>query len=230
MKESFERNPRNYPDERIKEESAPNLSQRIQQIAENPPDNIDCCTQFASGKFKCFWQAEQYGPELEKKSDDVFRGYFMTEIEDIPELVHILREVAIERKQIGKSFEFKWLLASNCLTSPEFKKDNYYGIYHNSKETDPSAVIYADTAEEIQETIRFVTQNTRWKDRMKRMSDERSRPLIKHRRPGTNAYIDETGYEWRGICYNNKPGYSESEAKDPNWRENKQGEGSTTLD
>jgi hypothetical protein len=43
------------------------------------------------------------------------------------------------------------------------------------------------------------------------------------RRPGTNAFIDSLGKEWRSLNYNDQPGYSEHQAADDQWREKKIG-------
>lgn len=197
----------------------------IQQIAEKMPPEIDRHKDFWTGKHRdYFWQFEQYGKKLEKNTREQYRGYFMVEKEDLPELIQILRELGVERKRINKDLNFKWLLASNFLTSPESESGNFYGKYFKLKETDPIAVIYADSNEGIQEIIQTITTNPRWREKIRKISEKRSQPKIKSRRPGTNAYIDPGGYEWRAICYNDKPGISENEAADLDWREQKNGD------
>lgn len=167
---------------------------------------------------KYLWQIEGYGNKLKNESDDLYRGYLMVEKENIPAMVEILREIAKEKVKQNKNLSFKWLIGKGDVN--RINKEKSYGEYENLQDPDPRIVIYGDTAENIQDIIKELTTDTRWAESIRKLSEKRSG---KARRPGTNAYIDPEGREWRVINYNDKPGYSEDEAKDVDWRNKKLG-------
>lgn len=152
------------------------------------------------------WQHVRYGKELEKRGGELFRGYLMIEPTDFPTALEILSQMAEERLKIRKTTRFKWLLNPRLI---------------NLKEEDPRIVLYALDLEDIQEMLTILSQDHRWQ----RIESKRNKRYdgLASRRPGTNSFIDKDGKEWRSLNYNDRPGYSENEAADPNWRNYKEG-------
>lgn len=172
-----------------------------------------------AGKF--LWQEVIYGPERKRNGDNCYKGYLMIEPEDMPEALQILAGIGSYRQAAGKSLDFKWLL--NTYDRSAAFDPRVVGTYKLAP-TDPRIALYADTPEEILEILSALAANPRWQAlEQKRVDKMGGTPAYAPRRPGTNAYIDASGKEWRSLNYNNKPGYSEDEARDPNWRNAKQG-------
>lgn len=172
------------------------------------------------------WQEVRFGEGLKGSDNQQYRGYLMVEPAKFPIALAILAKTAEERKARGKTTEFKWLLKTedpdwiDKITRNEWKQKEI-GEYPHLKPGDPRIALYADSPQDIQNILNSLAQNPQWKtieeDRAK--ASEGSAP----RRPGTNSFLDPSGKEWRSLNYNNKPGLSEWEAKNPQWRDLKVG-------
>lgn len=196
---------------------------------------VEECESFPTGG-RFVWQGVRYGPEHVKDSDNSYRGYLMVEAEDIPGALNAVARIARERKAQGKTTEFKWLV----MTHPPFQdpgewapfvKDvQNFGAYTGLDARDPRIVIYGDSVDEVKEILTDLSQQAEWhgiEGRRNQAFGGRPAP----RRPGTNAFIEQArgGREWRSLNYNEKPGYSEAEASDPEWRSRKEGSPSVVL-
>lgn len=177
-----------------------------------------------------FWQLVRYGKEPQNDSGNLYRGYLMVEPEDFPRALELLAHIGEQRMRSGKKTQFKWLLKAQAknwkeiiLQGKEAYKTPKIGDYRYLEETDPRIVLYADRPIEIQEILDLLSQDPKWQgieeNRKRKFSEIAPAP----RRPGTNSYIDTSGNEWRSLNYNENRGYSENEAKDPNWRSRKIG-------
>ena len=173
------------------------------------------------------WQQVRYGEGTKGKDDqEIYRGYIMVEPQRIPLALGILSTVAEQRKNQGKSTEFKWLLKTedpdwiNKAANGQWQPKEI-GEYPYLKPDDPRIAIYANSMQDIQEILRTLVQEPQWL----RIEEERIQKYGGHppRRPGTNSFIDEAGREWRSLNFNDKPGLSESEAQNPQWRSLKTG-------
>ncbi len=186
-----------------------------------------------AGKF--LWQHVTYGDSLQKHSDDLYRGYAMIEPEDMPKALDILMHIGEQRKAEGKNTDFKWLVMTypkhgNAADMAQYvsNPDNV-GQYNELTSTDPRIAVYADEQSEIQEILRTLAETPEWKEiEVNRIKRNGGKPENTPRRPGTNAFT-HNGREYRSLNYNNQPGYSESEAADPNWRDNKTGSKTVLL-
>ncbi|MBI2596082.1 hypothetical protein HYW46_05110 [Candidatus Daviesbacteria bacterium] len=163
------------------------------------------------GKF--LWQEVTYGPDRRLDGDHCFRGYLMIEPEDMPKVLSILTRVGRARKTQGKSLDFKWLL--NTWDKTYNYDPSNVGRYA-LEPTDPRIALYADSTQQIREVLSVLAANPEWQAIEQRRIDKMGGRLENApRRPGTNAYIDTTGREWRSLNFNDQPGYSEDEAHDP---------------
>lgn len=167
------------------------------------------------------WQEVGFGESLKGNDNQQYRGYLMVEPAKFPLALAILAKTAEERKARGITTEFKWLLKTEDpdwidKATKNAWKPKEIGEYPHLKPEDPRIALYADTPQDILNILNALAQNPQWKtieeDRAK--TSEGKAP----RRPGTNSFIDPSGHEWRSLNYNNKPGYSEWEVKNPNWR------------
>jgi len=126
--------------------------------------------------------------------------------------------------------DFKWLL----MTPPDglivdkwaeyVKDEKNFGKYNGLEAIDPRIVIYGDDAAEVQEILSTLAENPGWGEIEKnRINASGGKPENAPRRPGTNIYSFQNK-ELRSLNWNDKAGYSEYEAADPDWRENKIGD------
>jgi len=184
---------------------------------------IDEVGEFSVDNFR--WQQVTVGEPARGRSHELFRGYLMVEPESIPQTLGILLRLAEERKAMGKSTEFKWLLktdyedwAERALKHQTIRDT---GEYQELVPDDPRIALYSDNVEEILDILNALSKKTDWQ----RIEDRRRVKFggISPRRPGTNSFIDESGLEWRSLNWNNQMGYSEHEAADPDWRGKKAG-------
>lgn len=170
---------------------------------------------------KYAWQEVAFGSPRTKGSDYLYRGYLMVEPDYMPKALQILTRVARERASQGKGTDFKWLMA----TQSSIPARSDMGKYNYLHPQDPRIALYGDEQRDVAEVLAALAENPDWQkieanrfDHARLFGDN-----IPPRRPGTNAYIDPTGVEWRTLNYNNRPGYSENEAADPDWRDIKMG-------
>lgn len=173
------------------------------------------------------WQRIAYGPERLKDSHNSYRGYLMVNPTDFPQVLEVLQRVAIQRSQNNKTTEFKWLLASGPTREHIYDDGLQIGKYLELEASDSRIVITADSSSEIKEILTALSIQPEWKTIELNRNDQFKLTLPRApRRTGTHALIVEQGkrrVEWRSLNYNDKPGYSENEAQDPNWRDHKDG-------
>ena len=168
-----------------------------------------------------FFQRVDYNHKITKGDKTVYRGYIQVCIDDIPEAVKILLELAERRRKVGKGITFKYLLFTEKGPPTDWSKD-LTGRYNGLHEADPRIAIYADTSDEILEILEELSADPRWQA----FEDLRQASA---RRPGTHAYkIEETGQFFRSLCYNSAAGHSVYEAK-KDWRLHKQGVSTMAL-
>lgn len=173
------------------------------------------------------WQQVRYGEGVKGKSDQLYRGYLMVESEAFPLALGILARIARERKTQGKTTEFKWLLKTeepdwiDKVISGQDWKPKEIGDYQYLNPEDPRIALYADTLQDVRDILSTLVQHPQWQG----IEEIRNRKYGGNapRRPGTNSFQDASGKEWRSLNYNDKRGLSELEAKDPQWRDQKQG-------
>lgn len=180
----------------------------------------------------CNWQQVRYGEAHLEKGEGRYRGYLMVEPENIPLALAILSSRAEGRKLQGKTTEFKWLLKTEdedwvdkALEGKFTPKD--LGEYQLLAPEDPRIVIYADTVDEVKEILKLLAENPQWQG----IEDRRRAKFGGNppRRPGTNSFIDEKSLEWKSLNWNDQRGYSENEARDPNWRVKKTGTSTVSI-
>lgn len=153
------------------------------------------------------FQGRTYGKETSAADEDLFRVYFQVEIEDIPRMVEILKEMGEDRAQTGEGIDFKFLLGA--AQKPDFS-DYQSGDYHNLEDGDPRVVAYFDSPEQQKGFIRELLENPQYKKDLIAMSEKRKNPdgSLKARRPGSSVWYDnKTGEELRAINYT-KGGHS----------------------
>ncbi|QQG44216.1 MAG: hypothetical protein HYW86_05150 [Candidatus Roizmanbacteria bacterium] len=169
-------------------------------------------------KFK--WQRIVYGSPIKSDSDHAFRGYLMIEPEDFPGVLDLLMKVGEERKKRHDRLDFKWLMGAYKVGETNKELGKYDGLLP----TDARVAIYGDSQVEIEEILKRLADDPRWQEfENNRIKKSGGKPENAPRRPGTNALKYKLN-EFRSLNYNNKPGYSEHEAADPNWRDNKVGD------
>ncbi|OGK19342.1 hypothetical protein A3G67_00365 [Candidatus Roizmanbacteria bacterium RIFCSPLOWO2_12_FULL_40_12] len=177
-------------------------------------------------KGNAYWQQVRYGEDLGEHDADLYRGYLMAEPQDFPQALDALAKIAHDRLQTGKTTMFKWLLSSEIremiarATSEEAMLQDIGG-YDNLKPEHPRIVLYAKDPKEILEILQGLAKDQRW-DQIEQSRNEANGGSAP-RRPGTNAFIDTSGKEWRSLNYNDAKGYSERQADDPSWRDKKAG-------
>lgn len=172
------------------------------------------------------WQQITYGKGTKPENEQLYRGYLMVEPENFPLALEILSNTAEQRKVQGKTTEFKWLLKTeepgwtDRMANGQ-SKPKEIGEYPYLRPEDPRIALYGDGPQDIQEVISALAKHPQWQtieaSRIKALAGKAPR------RPGSNSFIDTSGHEWRTLNYNNKPGYSEDEAKNPQWRDLKAG-------
>jgi hypothetical protein len=150
----------------------------------------------------------------------------MVEPKRLPLALAILKREAIRRESQGKSTEFKWLLSANDSGLKEQvesgqRESKKTGEYQKLGPTDPRIALYSDTPQEIQDILSSLARDPQWHT----IEEARAGAFVGNapRRPGTNSFVDSSRREWRSLNFNNKPGYSEAEAKIPTWRKDKIG-------
>lgn len=173
------------------------------------------------------WQEVRYGEELKTKDDQsLYRGYLMVEPKSFPLALAILSEIAEKRKSQGRSTEFKWLLNTedpdwiSKVTSGQWKPKEA-GEYPYLNPNDPRITLYADSLEDIQEILGALAEHPQWEG----IEGKRAEKFVglPPRRPGTNSFRDKAERPWRTLNYNDKLGFSEQEANNPQWRMIKEG-------
>ena len=173
------------------------------------------------------WQLVRYGIVSAKRDEELFRGYLMVEPESFPIALAILAYTARARKIQGKATEFKWLLKTE---EPGFTKRVANGEEFVLKECgeypylapeDPRIVLYGGKVDEIREVLTALSQHPQWQqiEDVRRVKFGGNPP----RRPGTNSFLGNTRLEWKSLTWNDKPGFSETQSSDPNWRMKKLG-------
>ncbi|GEM_PF-5517539 len=204
-----------------------NNDNRLKKLAQNK--EIELHEGQTAGKY--WWQQVTFGSLPQKDSDHLFRGYLMVDPHDMIFAVHGLELLAEERKKQGKTTDFKWLKMTFPPDLPADQRASYgsnannIGNYPNLNPTDPRIVIYADNPSDIQEILQALSANPTFLNvvEQNRIKKYGGKPENAPRRPGTNAFVDTNGREWRSLNFNDKPGYSEDEAADPDWRDRKIG-------
>src|SRR3989344_4999642 len=180
------------------------------------------------GKYN--WQSVLYGSEQLRDSDNSFRGYLMIDSQDIPQAMNLLMRVATQRVLEGKRTHFKWLQSIHPINSPDYLKfiqdDKNLGTYTGLNPTEPTIALYGDRLEEVREILESLAQIPEWQTIEAHRAAAFGGAEHAPRRPGTNILI-VNGQEYRSLNFNDQPGYSEEEAQDPNWRDQK--EGSATV-
>jgi len=153
----------------------------------------------------------------------------MIEPQDFSKAIDILKSVGSKRKDEGKRLDFKWLLMTipPGITQEQWveyiQNNGNFGKYDGLELTSPRIVIYGDDAAEVQEILLSLAENPDWeKIEKNRVDTAGGKSENAPRRPGTNAFIFNKR-EWRSLNWNNKAGYSEDEAADPDWRKEKEG-------
>lgn len=173
-----------------------------------------------------YWQQVKFGEGVKGTDEQLYRGYLMVEPEKLPLALGMLAKVAEDRKARGKTTEFKWLLKTeepdwiNKITSGQGKPKDI-GDYSNLKPEDPRIALYADAPQDILNILNALAQNRQW-NTIEENRNSKYNGKASHR-PGTNAFIDPSGREFRSLNYNDKPGYSEDQAMTPYWRMQKAG-------
>ena len=207
------------------ETSTVDLSNSLQEIDNHfiearDKQEIEVSEDYTTGA-KFIWQEVTYGPSRTLNSDNCYRGYLMIEPEDMPKVLPILIQLGEQRKAGGKRLDFKWLKRTFSYSGTATKITNI-GQYQELNPTDPRIAIYGDTQEEVQEILATLANNPEWQSIESKRTNKFGGTERTPRRPGTNAVIIN-GTEYRSLNYNDKPGYSEDEAQDTNWRAQKQG-------
>lgn len=171
---------------------------------------------FKTGGGKYVWQNISIGAPPRYGSDALYRGYCMVEPADIPRVTEMLMEIGEERLlRSKKSTNFKWLLKKDPSGQSDISSNP--GDYASLKDTDPRIAIYADEPGEIIDILQRLASRPEW-----RQIEANRLAVSVARRPGTNAFT-YNGHEIRSLNYNNRRGYSEDEAADPDWRLYKHG-------
>ncbi|PIR58586.1 MAG: hypothetical protein COU70_00005, partial [Parcubacteria group bacterium CG10_big_fil_rev_8_21_14_0_10_35_15] len=208
-----------------------NLNNNYQEFLKLEEEGkVEASSFYPTGSGKYVWQEVIYGKERQKSGDDCYRGYLMIESTDFPKALEMLKMIGDKRKEEGKRLDFKWLL----MTPPDglivdkwaeyVKDEKNFGKYNGLEAIDPRIVIYGDDAAEVQEILSTLAENPGWGEIEKnRINASGGKPENAPRRPGTNIYSFQNK-ELRSLNWNDKAGYSEYEAADPDWRENKIGD------
>ncbi|MBI3069768.1 MAG: protein kinase [Candidatus Levybacteria bacterium] len=211
------------------EEEQKRLKERLREKRSEFDKLFDKNVAFVSNPYTTLphmlWQEVIYGPKRIKNGDNCFRGYLMVEPENMDLVLIGLRKLAEKRQKEGKRTDFKWLLASDKEVSKTGTRiDNLIGSYPELKPTDGRIVIYGDALDEVKEILAGIATDPWWQEvEQHRVAKFGGLPENAPRRPGTNSFVDASGKEWRTLNYNDKPGYSEDEAADPDWRAKKAG-------
>ena len=176
------------------------------------------------------WCMMKYGPNLEKTYGggcDLYRGYAQIDIEQIPDAVRIINDMARDRERDSRPTHFKFLIA-RIYHDPKYQmcevmSGKLYGRYDGTNGGDAVIAFYGDTLDTIIEIMQALAERPDWR----RIEEER---ISKNRRPGTNAYIvrmDGREHEFRTLGYNRHPGHSKDLVRshgEDGWRDEVDGE------
>lgn len=145
-----------------------------------------------------------------RDDENLWRAYLQVELDDIPRMVEILKEMGNDMAIRGESLDFKFLYA----TSADLTKGVTPGEFPGLKEGDPRIAVYFKNKDKRQAFIRELKEKY-YQD----MVDMARKREGKARRPGASVTYDtRTGKEFRHIEVLDQPGHSSEVAADPNWR------------
>jgi hypothetical protein len=160
------------------------------------------------------WEQIDIEPISRTPSEDLFRGYLMIEPEDLFDALHVLTETAIPGRNV-QWFGFKFLV--NCSLAAHH--NSQLGQFRGVPREIALVVIYCESDDEVKRVLARLAAHPTWANFEKhRIGACGGHAENAPRRPGTNAFRDASGQEWRTLCYNDVPGYSEDEAANRHWR------------